>query len=174
MKATTLEKRLRRNVAKNQLLSRELDFLPSNVSRDSVREIARRYGPLRRRSTLSHGILGIVDFLARYSSPFVGMIIGAEYAAARALFPLMGEEKQFGDALRLYLGENLGQRVADTTNAFKVTGTLVAATPDIIFSALYGAVIGIAAYFVLKWFLMFGVWQRRRSKLNRKLSQLLG
>ena len=54
-----------------------------------------------------------------------------------------------------------------------VQPALVAATPDIVFAALYGAVIGIAIYFVAKWMLMLTVWYGRRSRLNRKFSLLL-
>jgi len=173
MPATTIEKRLRRTIAQNQLLSRELDFLPSNISRDDIRELARRYDPHRRRSAPARMALGAMDFFARYSAPFAGLIVGANYSAAKALYPLIGKEEQFGDSLKIFLGENMGQRVADTSKAFKVTGALVAATPDIIFAALYGAVIGIAVYFVAKWMLMLAVWYGQRSRLNRNLSALL-
>ena len=173
MPATTIEKRLRKNVIKNQLLSRELEFLPSDISRDDIRELARRYDPHRRRPAPARMALGAIDFFARYSAPFAGLIAGANFRAAKALYPLIGKEEQFGDSLKIFLGENVSQQVADTTKAFKVTGALVAATPDIVITALYGAVIGVAIYFVAKWMLMLTVWYGRRSRLNRKLSVLL-
>jgi hypothetical protein len=170
---TLNEKRVIKNLTRNKFLDRELDFLPSKVSRDEVREIARTYGPLRRRSVLSRMILGFISFLARYSAPFVGLIVGAEYAAAKALYPLIGNEERFGDSLRLFLGEDLSQKVADMNKVFEVTGTLVAATPKIITCALYGAVIGIAAYYISKWVLLLCTSFRRRVILKRKIRQIL-
>ncbi|GAB4332165.1 MAG: hypothetical protein Kow0099_03910 [Candidatus Abyssubacteria bacterium] len=170
----TYAKRLRQSILRNQLLDRELDYLPSTVDRDEVREIARIYGPPRRRSYPARFAIGVIDFVARYSAPFIGMIVGAEYEAARALYPLIGKEERFGEALRIFLGEEWGQRVEDTGKAFKVTGTLVAATPDIIYAALYGALLGIIAYIVLKWSLIAGGSFRRRMKLRRKIVELLG
>jgi hypothetical protein len=169
----TYAKRVRQNILRNQLLDRELDYLPATVERDEVRQIARVYGPSRRRSFPARFAFGLIDFLARYSAPFIGMIVGAEYQAAKALYPLIGKEERFGEALRMFLGEEWGQRVQDTSNAFKVTGTLVAATPDIIYSALYGALTGIIVYVGLKWMLMAGGAFRRRLKLRRKISELL-
>ena len=170
---TTNAKRVTRSIMKDKLLDRELDFLPTKVNRDDVRDLARRYSPRRRRSAPFRYIIGMIDFLARYSAPFVGLVAGANYAAAKALFPLMGKEKHWGDSLRIYLGEDLGQKMADMGKAFEVTGTMIAATPKIFAWALYGAVIGVAAYYVAKWILIFGVFSRRRLKLRRKVSELL-
>jgi hypothetical protein len=170
---TTYGKRLKRNIARNRLLDRELDFLPSTISRDEVREIARTHGPQRRSSLPVRAALGMTDFLAKYSAPFLGMLIGAEYRAAKALYPLIGKEERFGDSLRFFLGESLSQRVDDANKVFKITGALVAATPDIILAALYGALIGIAGYCVLKWMLILGTFYRRKRKLARKISGLL-
>jgi hypothetical protein len=150
-----------------------LDFLPANVDRDDVREVARRYGPRRRRSATFRYAAGLIDFLARYSAPFIGLIAGAEYAAAKALYPLMGREERYGDSLRLFLGEDLGQKMADMGKAFEVTGTLVAATPNIVACALYGALIGIVGYYMLKWMLILAVFSRRRLKLRRKVAELV-
>jgi len=171
---TVYEKRLRRNVLTNRLLDRELDFLPSTVNRDDVREVARTYGPQRRRSALVRLVLAPVDFAARYGAPFMGMIAGAEYAAAKALYPLIGQQKRFGDSLRLFLGENLSQKVEDMSKAFEVAGALVAATPKIVSAALYGALLGIVAYIVVKRLLIIMISIRRRLVLNRKVSDLLG
>jgi len=170
---TTYQKRLRRNILRNELLDRELDFLPRTVARDDVREIARKYGPRRRRSTAGRAFRGLVDFVLRYAAPFAGMIIGAEYAAAKALYPLIGEQKEFGESLRLFLGEDISSRVQNMSKAFEITGTMMAATPDIVASALYGALFGIAAYIVAKRLLIFAVSLRRRMIINRKVSQLL-
>jgi hypothetical protein len=167
-------KRLRRNITRNELLDRELDFLPSTISRDDVREVARTYGPLRRRSAAARVIFGLTDFFARYSAPFVGMLVGAEYAAAKALYPLIGEESRFGDSLRLFLGENLGRKVEDMSKAFEVAGTLVAATPKIVTAALYAGLLGIVAYVVMKRLLIVAVSLRRRMALGRKLAELVG
>jgi hypothetical protein len=171
---TTYGKRLKRNIARNRLLDRELDFLPSTIDRDDVREIARSYGPQRRRSAPARAVLGMFDFIAKYSSPFLGMLVGAEYTAAKALYPLIGKEQRFGESLRFFLGEDLGRRIDDANKAFKVTGALVAATPDIIFAALYGALIGIVVYIALKWMMIFGLSFRRRRKLGRRVRELLG
>jgi len=168
------EKRLRRNILRNELLDRELDFLPNTITRDDVRELARRYGPQRKRSISRRALLGLIDFVCRYSAPFFGMIVGAEYAAAKALYPLIGEEKQFGDSLKLFFGEDLGSRVEDMSKAFEITGTMMAATPDIVASALYGALFGILAYIVTKRLLILSVSLRRRLVINRKVSGLLG
>ncbi|NQU07591.1 MAG: hypothetical protein HQ583_03440 [Candidatus Abyssubacteria bacterium] len=167
-------KRLRRNIKRNELLDRELDFLPSTIGRDDVREVARTYGPLRRRSAAGRVIFGLTDFFARYSAPFVGMLVGAEYAAAKALYPLIGEEGRFGDSLRLFLGENLGRKVEDMSKAFEVAGALVAATPKIVTAALYAGLLGIAAYVVMKRLLIAAVSLRRRMALGRKLAELVG
>ena len=67
---TTYGKRLRKNIAANKLLDRELDYLPATISRDHVREIARTCGPLRRRRVPARIVLGTLDFLIRYSAPF--------------------------------------------------------------------------------------------------------
>jgi hypothetical protein len=171
---TTYQKRLRRHIFRDELLDRELDFLPKTITRDDVREIARRYGPRRRPSTLVRAFGGLIDFVFRYASPFLGMIVGAEYAAAKALYPLIGEEKQFGDSLRVFLGEDLSTRLEDMSKAFEVAGTLVAATPKIIFAGLYGALFGILAYIILKRLLIFAISLRRRMVINRKVSALLG
>lgn len=170
---TTFEKRLKRNVARNQVLDRELDYLPATVDRDDVRELARKYGPQKRRSIPIRAVLGATDFILRYSSPFIGMIAGAEYAAARALYPLIGEEQRPMESLRLFLGEDAAKRIEDTNKAFKVTGTLVAATPEIVSSALYGAVAGILVYCLFKWSLMSGASFRRNMKLRKSLRELL-
>jgi hypothetical protein len=171
---TTYGKRLKRNIARNRLLDRELDFLPSTIDRDDVREIARAYGPQRRRSAPARAVLGMVDFIAKYSSPFLGMLVGAEYTAAKALYPLIGKEQRFGESLRFFLGEDLSRRIDDANKAFKVTGALVAATPDIIVAALYGALIGIVVYVALKWMMILGVSYRRRLRLGRRVRELLG
>ena len=170
---TTNVKRVTRNIIKDKLLDRELDFLPANIDRDNVREVARRYSPRRKRSAPLRFMVSTADVLARYSAPFVGLLAGAEYAAAKALYPLMGQEERYGDSLRLYLGEDLGQKMADMGRAFEVTGTLVAATPKIVVCALYGALAGIGVYYVAKWILILGVFSRRRLKLRRKVSELL-
>lgn len=170
---TTYQKRLKRHILKDELFDRELDFLPKTIARDDVREIARRYGPQRRRSPLGRGFWGLIDFILRYSSPLLGMIVGAEYAAAKALYPLIGEEKQFGDSLRLFLGEDLSTKLEDMNKAFEVAGTLIAATPKIVFSALYGALFGILAYITLKRLLIVAISLRRRMVINRKVSDLL-
>lgn len=170
---TAYVKRLRRNIMRNELLDRELDFLPTTIDRDDVREVARRYGPCRKRSSLGRAALGLADFLLRYASPFLGMIVGAEYAAAKALYPLIGEQKRFGDSLRVFLGEELSKRVEDLSKAFEVAGALVAATPKIVTSALWGALIGVVAYVVLKRLLMLAVSLRRRLLLNRKVAGVL-
>lgn len=171
---TTYGKRLKRNIARNRVLDRELDFLPSTIDRDEVREIARMYGPQRRRSAPARAVLGMTDFVAKYSAPFLGMIAAAEYTAAKALYPLIGEEQRFGESLRFFLGEDLSRRIDDANKAFKVTGAMVAATPDIIFAALYGAVLGIVAYVGLKWMMILGLSLRRRRKLGRRVRELLG
>lgn len=170
---TVYEKRLRRNIVKNRLLDRELDFLQSGISRDDVREIARTYGPQRRRSAAVRLALGLIDFVARYTAPFLGMIAGAEYAAVKALYPIIGEQKQFGDSLRLYLGEDLGRKMEDMSKAFEIAGTLVAATPKIVYAALYGALLGIVVYIALKRLLIIAVSLRRRLVLKGKISKLL-
>jgi hypothetical protein len=167
------EKRLKRNISKNQILDRELDYLSSTISRDDVREIARRYGPQRRRSVPVRIVAGTTDFFARYSAPFAGMVIGAEYRAAKALYPLIGRETRFGDSLRFFLGESIGKRIDEASKAFEVAGTLVAATPHIVVAALYGAVMGVVAYYVVKVTLMLGASYRRRSKIRRKVAELL-
>jgi hypothetical protein len=168
------EKRLRRNIMRDELLDRELDFLPNTIVRDDVREVARRYGPRRRRSALWRAALGLTDFVLRYSSPFMGMIVGAEIAITRALYPILGEQKEFGDSLRLILGDSLSQRVEDMSKALEVAGTLMKATPDIVAAALYGALAGIAAYVVLKRALILAVAFMRRLKLNRKIAEVVG
>lgn len=168
------EKRLRRNVLRNELLDRELDFLPETIARDDVRELARRYGPQRKRSMPGRAFRGLFDFILRYSAPFLGMIVGAEYATAKALYPLMGEQKQFGDSLRLILGEDISAKVEDMSKAFEIAGALMAATPDIVSSALYGALFGILAYIAAKRLLILSVSLRRRLVINRKVSGLLG
>ena len=169
----TNERRLKRNINMNRLLDRELDFLSSRISRDEVREVARMYGPQRRRSRLVLIVVGITDFFARYSAPFVGMVIGAEYRAAKALYPLMGKETRLGDSLRIFLGESIGKRVEDTSKAFEIAGALVAATPHIVVSALYGAIVGVVVYYLVKWALILGVSYRRKMKLGRKIQALL-
>lgn len=171
---STYKKRVKRNIVRNQLLDRELDYLPSGIDRDEVREIARMYGPRPRRTAPVRLVLGAFDFAARYSAPFLGMIVGAEYQAAKALYPLIGEEQSYGESLRLFLGEDLSRRIEDTSKAFKVTGALVAATPDIVFSALYGAIAGIVVYCALKWGLAAALSVRRRLKLRRKIAEMLG
>jgi hypothetical protein len=158
---------------KNRLLDRELDFLPSTVNRDEVRELARRYGPQRKRSAPKRMLVGLIDFLVRYSAPVLGMIAGAEIRAAQALYPLMGEEERMGDSLRLFLGEDIGRKISDMNKAFEMTGALVAATPKIVFAALYGAVLGIVVYYVAKWFLVGGLVVRRRRVLQRKIEEIL-
>ena len=100
------------------------------------------------------------------------MIIGAEYRAAKALYPLIGEEQSYGDSLRVFLGENLSQKIDDAGKVFKITGELVAATPDIVAAALYGALAGILAYHALKWTLILGASYRRKRKLRRKISEM--
>lgn len=170
---TTYEKRLRRNILRNELFDRELDFLPGTITRDDIREIARRYGPQRKRSALGRAFRGLIDFVSRYSAPFLGMIVGAEYAAAKALYPLFGEQKKFGDSLKLFLGENLGAKVEDMSKAFEMAGALIAATPKIIFSALYGALFGILAYIIVKRLLILAISLKRRLAINRKVSELL-
>ncbi|RJP71716.1 MAG: hypothetical protein C4532_07160 [Candidatus Abyssobacteria bacterium SURF_17] len=170
---TTNEKRLKRNIARNQILDRELDYLPSAISRDEVRQIARMYGPRRPRVFATRALLGLFGVLSRYAAPFLGMVAGAEYRAAKALYPLMGKEQRLGDSLRFFLGESLSRKIDDANMAFKMTGALVAATPDIIFAALYGAVIGIAAYYALKWAFALLVSYRRRSRLNHCITELL-
>jgi hypothetical protein len=102
------------------------------------------------------------------------MIAGAEYAAAKALYPLIGAQERFGDSLRAFLGENLSQTMEDMSKAFEVAGALVAATPKIVTAALYGALFGIVAYIALKRLLIIAVSLRRRLTLNRKVCQLLG
>lgn len=166
-------KRVARSIMKDKLLDRELDFLPSNISRDNIREMGRRYGPQRRRSLPARCLLGVIDVLARYSAPFLGLLAGAEYAAAKALYPLIGKEERFGDSLRLFLGEDLGQKAADMSKVFEVTGTLVAATPRIVVCALYGALIAIVAYYAAKWFLILCASFRRRAVIGRKVSKML-
>ncbi|RJP14018.1 MAG: hypothetical protein C4520_21950 [Candidatus Abyssobacteria bacterium SURF_5] len=170
----TVGKRLKRNIARNQLLDRELDYLPATIDRDEVREMARRYGPLRRRSLAGRLFSGASGFVLRYGAPFIGLIAGAEYQAAKALYPLIGEEQRLGDSLRIVLGEDLSKRVDDANTAFKVTGALVGATPDIMWGALYGAFLGIVAYYVLRWTVLLGSNVRRRRKLNKKISELMG
>ncbi len=170
---TTHKKRLKRSILKNLILDRELDFLPSTINRDDVREIARRYGPLRHRPAPARMLASIISFLLRYGMPLAGMVAGAEYRAAKALYPLMGKEQHFGESLQFFLGQDLSQRVKDTNQAFKVAGALVAATPEIVAAALYGAVIGIVAYYVLKWMVALVGSFRRRRKLSRKISELL-
>jgi hypothetical protein len=170
---TPRAKQTTKHIMRNKILDRELDFLPSTVNRDDVREIARRYGPQRRHSAPVRFMGGAFDFFARYSAPFVGLLAGAEYAAARALYPLIGEEERFGDALRLYLGEELGRKAAEMSKAFEVTGALVAATPKIVTNALYGALIGIGVYYAAKWTLVLSAFLHRRARLKRKVSQLL-
>jgi len=166
-------KRVARNIMKDKVLDRELDFLPSNVSRDDIREVARRYGFRRRRSAPVRIVVGLIDVVARYSSPFVGLIVGAEYAAYKALQPLMGKEERWGDSLRFFLGKDLGQKVADMGNAFEVMGAMVAATPKIFVCAIYGAILGVAAYYALKWMLILSSSVRRRAVVRRKVSWLL-
>lgn len=170
---STYGKRLKKNIAHNQLLDRELDFLPATVDRDEVREIARRYGPLRRRSLSRRIFLGVGGFFLRYGAPFLGMILGAEYRAAQALYPLMGKEEKFGDSLKAFLGEGLAKKVDNANMALKMTGALVAATPEIIFWALYGAVLGIVFYYLLRWTALLGIAFRRRRKMNRRLRELV-
>ena len=159
---------------RDELLDRELDFLSSAVTRDDVREIARRYGPRRRRSAPWRALLGLTDFLLRYSSPFMGMIVGAEIAITRAFYPILGEQKEFGDSLKLILGDSLSQRVEDMSKALEIAGTLLKATPDIAMAAVYGALAGIAVYVVVKRALILAVALGRRLKLNRKIAELLG
>jgi hypothetical protein len=171
---TTYQKRLRRHILRDELFDRELDFLPKTIARDDVREIARRYGPQRKRSALGRAFRGLVDFFFRYTSPFLGMIVGAEYAAAKALYPLIGEQKQFGDSLKLFLGEDLGAKVEDMSKAFEIAGTLMAATPKIVSAALYGALFGILTYIILKRLLILAISLRRKLVINRKVSGLLG
>jgi hypothetical protein len=171
---TVHEKRLRRNILRNKLLDRELDFLPSNISRDDVREVGRSCGPQRRRSAPARLVLALFDFICAYSAPFLGMVAGAEYAAAKTLYPLIGTQERFGDSLRAFLGENLSQTMEDMSKAFEVAGALVAATPKIVTAALYGALFGIVAYIALKRLLIIAVSLRRRLTLNRKVCQLLG
>ncbi len=171
---TAHNKRLKRNITKNLVLDRELDFLPSTINRDDVREIARRYGPLRRRSVPARMLVSVISFFLRYGMPLAGMVAGAEYRAAKALYPLMGKEQQYGESLRFFLGQDLSQRVKDTNQAFKVAGALVAATPEIVVSALYGAVIGIFAYYFLRLALALTGSYRRRRKLTRKIAELVG
>ena len=168
------EKRLQRNIARNQVLDRELDYLSSTINRDDVREIARRYGPQRRRSVPVRIVAGMTDFCARYSAPFLGMVIGAEYRAAKALYPLIGKETSYGDSLRFFLGESMGKRIEDASKAFEVAGALVAATPHIVVAALYGAVLGIVAYYMVKVTVLLGASYRRRSKIRRQIVALLG
>jgi hypothetical protein len=170
----TFGKRLKKNITRNLLLDRELDFLPATVNRDEVREIARRYGPLQRRSLIGKLFTGLIGFLFRYGLPLVGMIIGAEYQAARALQPLIGKEQRYGDSLRIFLGESMAKKVEDTTNSFKMAGALIAATPEIIFWALYGAAAGICLYLFLRWSLMLTAGYRRKRKLNRRIRDLVG
>jgi hypothetical protein len=170
----TYEKRLKRNILRNEILDRELDYLPKTIARDDVREIARRYGPQRRRSMSGRALLGLIDFVTRYGAPFLGMVAGAEYAAAKALYPLIGEEKEFGDALRFILGEDISTRVKDMSKALEIAGALTAATPDIVASALYGALFGIVAYIMVKRFLIVSVSLRRRLVINKRVSGLLG
>jgi hypothetical protein len=171
---STLAKRLKRNIARNQLLDRELDYLPETINRDDVRLLARRYGPLRKRSLIGKMSSGATGFFFRYSAPFIGMIIGAEYRAARALQPVMGEEQRFGDSLRAFLGESLAKKVDDTNKSLQIAGTLLAATPEIILWALYGAVAGIAAYYTLKWALLLGLGQRRKKALSKRIADMGG
>ena len=168
------EKRLRRNILRDELLDRELDFLPNTIVRDDVREVARRYGPRRKRSALGRALLGLTDFFLRYGSPFMGMIVGAEYAITKAFYPILGEQKKFGDSLRLVLGDSLSQRVEDMSKALEIAGTLMKATPEIVSAALYGALFGILAYVVVKRALIFAVSFKRRLTLNRKVAELLG
>jgi hypothetical protein len=168
------EKRLRRNILRNELLDRELDFLPKTIVRDDVRELARRYGPRRRRSMPGRFLLGLIDFASRYGAPFLGMVIGANYEAGKAFFPLMGEQKQFLGPLRLILGEDLSKKVEDMGKALEIAGALLSAIPDIVTSALYGALFGIVAYIVAKRLLILFVSLRRRLVINRKVSGLLG
>jgi hypothetical protein len=171
---TSLEKRLRRNVTHDELLDRELVFVPKNVSRDDIREIGRRYGPRRKRSSVVRMILGLVDFVACYCSPFLGLLVGAEYAAARALYPLVGEQKEFGDSLRLFLGDTLTRHVEDMSKAFEIAGALLAATPKIVSAALYGALAGIIFYVIAKRLLIGAAALRRSLALRRKVRALLG
>jgi hypothetical protein len=167
-------KRLKKNIARNQLLDRELDYLPSTVERDAVREIARRYGPLRRRSLPVRLFTGLISFVLRYGAPFLGLLIGAEYRAAKALYPLMGEEQQFGDSLKVFLGEGLARKVDDTNKVMKMTGALVSATPEIIMWALYGVLLGILFYYLLKWALLLATGFRRKRKMHKRITELVG
>jgi hypothetical protein len=102
------------------------------------------------------------------------MIVGAEIAITKALYPILGEQKEFGDSLKLILGDSLSQKVEDMSKVLEVTGTLMKATPDIVAAALYGALAGIVAYVVLKRALILAVALMRRLKLNRKVAELLG
>ena len=171
---TTYGKRLRRSILRNELFDRELDFLPKTIPRDDVREIARRYGPQRKRFALGRAFRGLIDFVSRYTAPFLGLIVGAEYEAAKALYPLIGEQKEFGESLKLFLGEDLGARVEDMSKAFEIAGALMAATPKIVSAALYGALFGILAYIIVKRLLILAISVRRRLVINRKVSELLG
>jgi len=169
----TNEKRLKRNIFRNEILDRELDYLPATINRDDVREMARMYGPRRSRSIPIRVAAGTLDFIARYSAPFIGMVAGAEYRAAKALYPLIGTESRFGDSLRMFLGESIGTRIEDTSKAFEVAGALIAATPQIVVAALQGALLGIAAYYLVKWSLILGASYRRKMTLVRKVRELL-
>ena len=169
----TNERRLQRNIMKNQLLDSELDFLPATISRDDIRELARTHDPQRRGPISVRIIAGTTDFIARYSAPFLGMVAGAEYRAAKALYPFVGEEARYGDSLRLFLGENIGKRIDDTGKAFEVTDALISATPNIVGAALYGAAMGIAAYYLVKWTVLLGASFWRITKLRRRICDLL-
>jgi len=59
------------------------------------------------------------------------------------------------------------------SRTLELMGTLVAATPQIVVAALYGGLIGIVAYYLIKWTLIFSVFCRRRVLLNRKIRRLL-
>jgi hypothetical protein len=170
---TSNVRQVMRNIKKDKLLDRELDFLPPKINRDDIREIGRKYGPRRRRSLPVRLVLGAMGFAARYGALFAGMIVGAEYAAVDALRPLVVKEEHWGDSLRFFLGEGMGQKAAETGKALELAGTLVAATPRIIVSALYGALIGIAAYYFASWVLVLCLSYKRRAVVSRKVSKLI-
>jgi hypothetical protein len=169
----TLAKRLRKNIQRNQLLDRELDYLPATINRDEVRLLARKYGPSRRRSLVGKTIAGASGFVLRYGAPFIGMILGAEFRAMKALAPLIGKEERFGDSLRMFLGEGLAKKVDDTNKMMKMTGAMVSATPEIFLWAFYGAVWGVVVYYILRWSLMLAIGNHRKRKLYKKI-KLLG
>ncbi|MBI4829950.1 MAG: hypothetical protein HY801_00010 [Candidatus Lindowbacteria bacterium] len=163
-------RRLKRHILRNELLDRELDFLPSTISRDDVREVARKYGPQRRRLPLVRMAVSAADFVVRYGAPVAGMLLGAEYRTAQVLTPLVGPEQRVGDSLRILLGQNLGRQLEDTNRTLQIAGAL----PDIVSYTFYGALIGLVAYYTLKWLLVLNVSYRRRVKLTRKIAEVLG